>query len=207
MALFNFFSKKRENGNNESLQLANNIGNSTMSMLNNSGDDYSGVSAQPLRITLSTGWPIDLIYGYLNKNYEQKGYEDAMLNSNLTFRDMNKDIIKNKILMVFREINLNYDARKEDLDTRINTCNAAGLLTNLAELNRQMSVITAHKNELAKMESDFRNNANEASIPLQSYECGFLRGVSTITMATPSRTQQLITPVPPTMENNKNIIG
>ena len=33
------------------------------------------------------------------------------------------------------------------------------------------------------MEADFRNNANEASIPLQSYDCGFLRGIATIAMS------------------------
>ena len=33
------------------------------------------------------------------------------------------------------------------------------------------------------MDTDFRNNANEASIPLQSYNCGFLRGIATIAMS------------------------
>ena len=152
---------------------------------------------KPLTVSFATGWPIDVIYGYLHKNYEQKGYEDAMLNSNLAFRDMNISIIRNKILMVFREINLNYDAMKNDLETRIETCSAAGLLTTVADLTKQMSIINTHKNELAQLEQDFRNNVNEASVPLMSYECGFLRGVSNIAMAGPTRNQNLMTPVVP----------
>lgn len=68
---------------------------------------------KPLTVSYATGWPIDVIYGYLHKNYENKGFEDAMIKSDLAFRDMNMGIIRNKILMVFREINLNYDVKKE----------------------------------------------------------------------------------------------
>ena len=109
------------------------------------------------------------------------------------------NIIRNKILMVFREINLNYDAMKQDLDTRIETCNAAGLLTSVADLGKQMAIINAHKDELSLLEQDFRNNANEASVPLMSYECGFLRGVSTIAMAGSAKMSTKRTSVAPTL--------
>ena len=115
--------------------------------------------------------------------YESKGFDDAMLKGDLAFRDMNMNLIKNKILMVFREINLNYDVMKQDLQTRIDNCNAAGLLTTVSELEKTMSTINAHKEELRVLEADFRNNANEASIPLQSYDCGFLRGIASIQMS------------------------
>ena len=138
---------------------------------------------KPMTISYATGWPIDVIYGYLCKNYENKGFDDAMLKSDLAFRDLNMSLIKNKILRVFREINLNYDVMKQDLQPRIANCNAAGLLTTVSELEKTMSTINAHKEELKQLEADFRNNANEASIPLQSYDCGFLRGIASIQMS------------------------
>lgn len=49
---------------------------------------------RPLTVSYATGWPIDIVYGYLHKNYEQKGFEDAMLKCDLTFRDLNMNIIK-----------------------------------------------------------------------------------------------------------------
>ena len=61
-----------------------------------------------------------------------------------------------------------------------------------------MTVINSHMEELDKLEHDFRNNANEASVPLMSYECGFLRGVSTIAMVGSNRTQPAKAPFPPT---------
>jgi len=96
--------------------------------------------------------------------------------------------------MIFREINLNYDVMKKDIETRMDTCNAAGLLTTLSELDKQMSIIITHKSELAQLEEDFRNNANEASVPLQSYDCGFLRGIATIAMCTTQKATQMSQP-------------
>lgn len=137
---------------------------------------------KPMTISYATGWPIDVVYGYLHKNYEDKGFQDAMLKSDLAFKDINMRLIRNKILMVFREINLNYDVMRQDLQVRIDNCNAAGLLTTVAQLEKNMQLIDVHKKELADLEADFRNNANEASIPLQSYECGFLRGIATVSL-------------------------
>ena len=161
-------------------------------------------SSNQLTVTYATGWPIDVIYGHLHKNYEQRGYEDAMVNNNLSFRDMNIVIIRNKILMIFREVNLKYDGLKRDMETRISTCNAAGLLTTVAELEIQLSVINSHKEELRQLELDFRNNENEASVPVTSYECGFLRGISTIALTAPVKVQPALQiSVSPFLNSNK----
>ena len=85
--------------------------------------------------------------------------------------------------MVFREINLNYDVMKSDLESRIDICRAAGLLTTVSDIEKSMTIIKTHKEELRQLEQDFKNDANEASIPLKSYECGFLRGIATIALS------------------------
>lgn len=200
MALFNFFKRKPENPNLSTVlpseeELENEVSQeSEASTL----QEPAPVVSNSLKVSYATGWPIDLIYGYLHKNYEEKGYADAMLNSNLTFRDLNMSIIRNKVLMIFREVNLKYDGMKRELETRIGTCNAAGLLTSVAELEKQMAVINAHKEELSRLEMDFRNNANEASVPLMSYECGFLRGVSAIAMSAPTTQSETMPQMPAT---------
>lgn len=198
MALFNFFKKKSESPESSMIlpieEAPINYGSQETESSNIQENDTP--VSNTLKVSYATGWPIDLIYGYLHKNYEDKGYADAMLNSNLTFRDMNMSIIHNKVLMIFREVNLKYDGMKRELETRIGTCNAAGLLTSVAELEKHMAVINAHKEELNKLEMDFRNNANEASVPLMSYECGFLRGVSAIAMSSPSAPTQTETQIP-----------
>lgn len=181
MGFFNIFGKKSDEGKVMNISLPEaepaEVKDVAVTQENKSEEE------KPLTVSYATGWPIDVIYGYLHKNYESKGFDDAMLKGDLAFRDLNMSLIKNKILMVFREINLNYDVMKQDLQTRIDNCNAAGLLTTVSELEKTMSTINAHKEELKQLEADFRNNANEASIPLQSYDCGFFRGIASIQMS------------------------
>lgn len=201
MSIFNFLNKKNEDAKMvvpmmpvidmpEQVFESNDVENTT------SGSDSS--TKNTLTVSYATGWPIDVIYGYLHKNYEEKGFNDAMIKSDLAFRDINMNIIRNKILMVFREVNLNYDVMRRDIETRMETCSAAGLLTTLSDLGNQASIISAHKAELEKLEQDFRSNANEASVPLQSYDCGFLRGIATIALTTPQNrapmSQSMVTP-------------
>ena len=143
------------------------------------GDAPATEKHEPLTVSYASGWPIDVVYGYLHKNYEDKGFEDALVKSDLGFKDMNLGIIRNKILMVFREINLRYDVMGEDLRIRMDNCSAAGLLSTVSELDKRMQIVAAHKKELGELEANFRNNTSEAAIPLQSYECGFLRGIAT----------------------------
>ncbi len=200
MALFNFFKRKPDNPNLSLILPSVEEAENEVSQETESSDiqDANPAASNTLKVSYATGWPIDLIYGNLHKNYEEKGYADAMLNSNLTFRDMNMSIIRNKVLMIFREVNLKYAGMKRELETRIDTCNAAGLLTSVAELEKQMAVINAHKEELSRLEMDFRNNANEASVPLMTYECGFLRGVSAIAMSAPTSQSQTMPQMPAT---------
>ena len=184
MSIFNFWNKKKENSSAMITTLP--VMNPSMSAAEEveTNQEAPGATTEKKTLTVSyaTGWPIDVIYGYLHKNNEEKGFNDAMVKSDLTFRDMNMNIIRNRILMVFREINLNYDVMKRDLEIRMDTCSAAGLLSTVSELEKTMSTIKAHKAELKELEEDFRNNEKEASIPLQSYECGFLRGIATIAL-------------------------
>ena len=185
MSIFSFLNKKNESGNAAITMLPVINESKHDDSANGQCNEAKDSDNKTLTVSYATGWPIDIIYGYLHKNYEEKGLNDAMVKGDLAFRDMNMSIIRNKILMVFREINLKYDVMRRDLETRISTCNAAGLLTTISELEKQMAIIDAHKAELEKLENDFRNNANEAFVPMQSYNCGFLRGIATIAMSSP----------------------
>lgn len=189
MSVFNFFNRRNESANAAISMLP------VLNPVDKSEEDVKGVMEtsepessdnKPLTISYATGWPIDIIYGYLHKNYEDKGFDDSMIKSDLAFRDMNMNIIKNKILMVFREINLSYDVKKRDIETRIDTCSAAGLISTVTELENYLSIISTHKQELEQLEREFRAD-DKASVPLQSYNCGFLRGVATIAMTSPNK--------------------
>lgn len=183
MKLLKLLSKNVEQKNiNDRGQIESDLGDSLIADENKQSEAPITNESNSLTISYATGWPIDIVYGYLRKNYEEQGFNDAMIKSDLAFRDMNMAIIRNRILIVFREINLRYDVMKHDLETKMTACSSAGLLSTVSELDNSMTIIDTHKEELRTLEMDFRNATNEASIPLQSYECGFLRGIATISM-------------------------
>lgn len=183
MKLQNFFRSTKNKSSEQNLPEITATDEKTMIQ----EPEKSDTSKNTYTVSSITGWPIDIIYGYLHKNYEEQGYNDAMTNCNLSFRDMNIEIIRNKILMAFREINLKYECMRSGLQTRIDASNAACLLTTSAQLENQMAIIKSHKEELRQLEADFRENTNEASIPTMSYETGFMRGISSIALATPTQ--------------------
>ena len=199
MSILNFWNKKKENSSAmiATLPVTNQSTSAAEEVETDQATPAAPTEKKTLTVSYATGWPIDVVYGYLHKINEVKGFNDAMVKSDFTFRDMNMSIIRNKILMVFREINLNYDVMKRDLEIRMDTCSAAGLLSTVSELEKSMSTIKAHKAELQELEEDFRNNEKEASIPLQSYECGFLRGIATIALGNTAKAatvQQMTVP-------------
>ena len=149
MGIFNFIKGKKGLAVVAPLPVVDNLNADATDVVQQGSDEPK--DEKPLKISYATGWPIDVIYGYLHKNYEEKGFNDAMLRYDLRFRDMNMDIIRNKILMVFREINLNYDVMGSDYKSRIETCSAVGLLTEVSELEKKMTIIKTHKEELKQL--------------------------------------------------------
>ena len=99
MSIFNLF--KKESSNDAAMAMPLVIGHQEMPVEASAECETDVDGAQPgnrtLTVTYATGWPIDVIYGYLHKNYEEKGFDDAMIKSDLAFRDINMDIIRNKI--------------------------------------------------------------------------------------------------------------
>ena len=146
MGFFNLFNKKSDNGAKLSVSLPVIDPAEAKEEIKSVETPVTAPTNEekPMTISYATGWPIDVVYGYLHKNYESKGFDDAMLKSDLAFCDLNMSIIKNKIQMVFREINLYYDVMKQDLQTRVDNCNAAGLLTTVAQLEKNMQLIDVH---------------------------------------------------------------
>ena len=74
MALFGFFNKKNENTNTIPFQFTPDIPDSSMEEVTNDAPVVEETTPEnkPLTVSYATGWPIDIIYGYLHKNYEKR---------------------------------------------------------------------------------------------------------------------------------------
>ena len=69
-----------------------------------------------ITITWGTGMPIDVIFNFIHKNFEEEGFQDALVNCDITYRDTKEKIIRNDLEMLFKRIILRY---KNDITLRV----------------------------------------------------------------------------------------
>ena len=66
--------------------------------------------------------PIDAIYAYIQDDYEQEGYSDAMCNADMAYKESKKEIIKNGLKMLFEQVRLRYESDIRDINVQIDYC-------------------------------------------------------------------------------------
>ena len=57
-----------------------------------------------ITITWGTGMPIDVIFNFIHKNFEEEGFQDALVNSDIAYRDTKEKIIRYDLEMLFTRI-------------------------------------------------------------------------------------------------------
>ena len=135
-------------------------------------------------INYGTGMPIDLIYNDLKEDYEQKGYEDAICNPDMSYKEMNQSIIRHNIEIKFEQVILKYNDDLHDIDFHIESRSQAGLIDVVKQLKTKRETLQRHVDKLHEMEADFRNEVPYMMGVLLSYERGFLRGLAALSLDT-----------------------
>ncbi len=176
MGLFNWFKKKEENV--EPAEAVPEIKKEDFVDDSNPKSNSSGT----VTITYGTGMPIDLIYGFLKEDYETKGYEDALSNPDISYREMNKSIIKSNLEVKFRQVRLRYTDVLRDLDFHINSRTQAGLVDLVRQLETRKETYQQHMKELNQMEQDFYDEKPYMVGMLFSYDKGFSRGLAALSL-------------------------
>ena len=54
-----------------------------------------------ITINYGSGMPIDIIYVFLKQDNEARGYEDALINPDVSYNDMNKAMLSSKLEVKF----------------------------------------------------------------------------------------------------------
>lgn len=136
-----------------------------------------------ITIKWGTGEPIDVIYNFIHKNLEDKGYNDALVNSNISYLNGEIDIINDDLKMLFRRIALRYKELCTEIDVNIEAAEAAFLSTTVAELNARKRIYTEHLDEIKEMEGMLENEDPRVQNMVKTYRRGFSRGIAAKTAA------------------------
>lgn len=129
-----------------------------------------------ISITYGTGMPIDVIYGFINHDYEQEGYQDALINSNAEFCTAKENIILNQLQQLFGRVLLRYRGEIRDIEVQISNARSLFALTSATLLEARKETCEEHIAEINRMIDKLNAKAPEMLTMIESYRRGFIKG-------------------------------
>ncbi len=133
-----------------------------------------------ITITWGTGMPIDIIFNFIHKNYEEEGFQDALVNCDITYRDAKEKIIRNNLEMLFKRIILRYKNDIREIDVNIKNANQAYALAAAGRLQARKETFEEHLLEINEMQSLLEKNDPKMLTMIESYRRGFQKGMAAV---------------------------
>ena len=182
MALFNMFgAKSKEEFQTVPVELEeqkdNEVTEETPSNEKNDEEKQNLIT-----ITWGTGMPIDVIFNYIHKNFEEDGFQDALVNSDITYREAKEKIIRYDLEMLFKRIILCYKKNIREIDVQINNARQAYALSAASSLEARRTTYEEHLTEIAEMQELFEANDPKMMTMIESYRRGFLKGITAVSL-------------------------
>ena len=183
MGLFNFFKKSNQVNNIGVAELPNVEDDSKEILPEIKREDFvddlePNLESNTITIKYGTGMPIEAIYAYMQDDYEQEGYDDAMCNADMAYKESKKEIIKNGLKMLFEQVRLRYESDIRDINVQIDIVEMQGLTTSSMSLKARRDTYNEHLKKINDMELSLDREDKKMMNMIASYERGFLKGVS-----------------------------
>ncbi|MGF6849959.1 hypothetical protein QFZ51_005194 [Chitinophaga sp. W3I9] len=177
MSLFNIFNRQRQNGHNHHLAIENaipDIPETTFIEKDAPGDQPDGKAATPLNGGLH------LLYDFLDKNYESKGYNDALINPDITHLDQNVIALKNDLERSIRKVKTFYDDFIRQINFHISSRSRSGMIDTVEELTVKKEIAESHIRQVKEIEEQAKLNEGVGHGIIISYTRGFRNGLAAI---------------------------
>lgn len=181
MALFRLFSTKQV-ANSDVVPMATDsqdVENENNVPLDKEKEDEG--KQKIITIKWGTGMPIDVIFNFIHKNFEEEGFQDALVNSDISYRDAKEKIIRNDLEMLFKRIILCYKKNIREVDVKIVNARQALALGSVSNLEALRETYEEHLQEISEMQEQLDANDPKMTTMIESYRRGFLKGITALT--------------------------
>jgi len=126
---------------------------------------------------------IDLIYAFLQDNYESRGYDDALINPDDSYKTENIKLIKLDLHILVQKVTTYYEDSIRVTDFHIHSRSRAGLIDLVEELKTRKEMIIEHMSKVSGIKKEMESESGMTQRILLSYQRGFMRGLSAITQS------------------------
>lgn len=133
-------------------------------------------------INYGTGCPIDAIYAFITRDYEDQGFQDALVNADLSYRTAKEQILRNSLKSLFNQVKMRYTDDIRKIKVQQHTAEEQMINSAVEMLKAQIETYESHMAEIKKMEENLEKNDASMTLMIESYTRGFLRGVSAQSM-------------------------
>lgn len=126
---------------------------------------------------------IQLIYNYLQKDFEKKGYEDAHISADEGYKNDNIQLIKYDLEIRIHQIKTYHDSLKKDIDFHIQSRSRAGLIDLVDELKIKQQDLLDHIQKVKEIEENLKQDTGLCARAILAYKRGFMKGMASITQS------------------------
>jgi len=179
MGLFNFFNRK--NGSESHLNGADSgekISENGQGVIIETGNGLNHESEKNASTGSEHG--INLLFQFLEKNYEKKGYDDALMNPDNTHLEQNIAALKNELERTIRKVKTFYEDFIREINFHISSRTRSGMVDTVEELNAKKETAESHIRQVLEIEQEANESRGVAQGIILSYTRGFRNGLAAI---------------------------
>jgi hypothetical protein len=123
---------------------------------------------------------ISLLYEFLDKNYESKGYDDALINPDITHLEQNITALKNDLSRYIRKVKTFYEDAIREINFHISSRGRSGMIDTVEELTVKKEIAESHIQQVMEIEDQAKDNQGVGHGIIISYTKGFKNGLAAI---------------------------
>jgi hypothetical protein len=123
---------------------------------------------------------INLLFQFLERNHESKGYDDALVNPDNTHLEQNIEALKNDLERTIKKLKIYYEDFTREINFHIATRTRSGMIDTVEELTVKKETAESHIRQIHEIEEEAKNNSGVAQGVLISYSKGFRNGLAAI---------------------------
>jgi hypothetical protein len=180
MGLFSFFNRK--NGSESHLNgadAAHSIPETPQGVFVET-DKRSNPESAGKNYSSSSEHGINLLFQFLEKNYEKKGYDDALMNPDTTHLEQNIAALKNELERTIRKVKTFYEDFIREINFHISSRSRSGMVDTVEELNAKKETAESHVRHVLEIEQEANESRGVAQGIVLSYTRGFRNGLAAI---------------------------
>lgn len=123
---------------------------------------------------------ISILFSFLEKNHEGKGYDDALVNPDTTHLQQNITALKNELERTIRKVKIFYEDFIREINFHIQSRSRSGMIDTVEELVVKKDTAESHIRQIIEMERDALEDKGVCQSVLISYTRGFKNGLAAI---------------------------